>query len=257
MVAARLWLALTRMAPKGAGGCYGSAGARYPLARPLPFYDINFGSQEVSLRSRGPGALVRPLLAATAAGVARQPESPRCRAPGPGGAASSAKVGNCNGFFDPARALLQRHETVISAEVRRIGPALVFKRLWEKEIGCRTAIEQLVAVAGNTQLALCCSARTGLFSHFLPTTCMQLSRWKSHMRNLFPRIAMRVAYGVGQLPRVAWYVGHSLAVRRLADAARQRDGGAARERAHTNAPVPDRRRLYADMAVLLGKTSPT
>jgi hypothetical protein len=25
------------MAPKGAGGCYGSAGARYPLARPLPF----------------------------------------------------------------------------------------------------------------------------------------------------------------------------------------------------------------------------
>jgi hypothetical protein len=57
-----------------------------------------------------------PLLAATAAGVALQPESPRCRAPGPGGAASSARVGNCNGFFDPARALLQRHETVISAE---------------------------------------------------------------------------------------------------------------------------------------------
>jgi hypothetical protein len=42
-------------------------------------------------------------------------------------------VGNCNGFFDPARALLQRHETVISAEVRRIGPALVFERLWEEE----------------------------------------------------------------------------------------------------------------------------
>jgi hypothetical protein len=55
-------------------------------------------------------------------------------------------------FFDPARALLQRHETVISAEVRRIGPALVFERLWEEEIGWRTAIEQLVAVAGNTQL---------------------------------------------------------------------------------------------------------
>ena len=71
------------------------------------------------------------------------------------------------------------------------------------------------------------------------------------MSNLFSRIAMRVAYGVSQLPRVAWYVGHSLAVRRLADAARQRDGGVARERAHTNAPVPDRRRLYADMAVLL------
>src|SRR6202795_658329 len=70
------------------------------------------------------------------------------------------------------------------------------------------------------------------------------------MSNPLSRIAMRVAYGGSQLPRVAWYVGHSLAVRRLADAARRRDGGAARERAHTNAPVPDRRRLYADMAVL-------
>jgi hypothetical protein len=28
------------------------------------------------------------------------------------------------------------------------------------------------------------------------------------MSNLFSRIAMRVAYGVSQLPRVAWYVGH-------------------------------------------------
>jgi hypothetical protein len=44
------------------------------------------------------------------------------------------------------------------------------------------------------------------------------------MSNLFSRIAMRVAYGVGQLPRVAWYVGHSLAVRRLADATRPRTG---------------------------------
>jgi hypothetical protein len=32
---------------------------------------------KVSLRSPGPGALARPLLAATAAGVALQPESPR------------------------------------------------------------------------------------------------------------------------------------------------------------------------------------
>ena len=47
------------MSPKGAGGCYGSAGARYPLARPLRFYNLNFGSQEVSPRSPGPGALVR------------------------------------------------------------------------------------------------------------------------------------------------------------------------------------------------------
>jgi hypothetical protein len=43
-------------------------------------------------------------------------------------------VGNCNGFFDPARALLQRHETPISAEVRRIGCSRI-EGLWEKEIG--------------------------------------------------------------------------------------------------------------------------
>jgi ubiquinone/menaquinone biosynthesis C-methylase UbiE len=71
------------------------------------------------------------------------------------------------------------------------------------------------------------------------------------MRNPLSRIATRVAYGASQLPRVAWYVGHSLAMRRLAEEARRRDGGAARRRAHTNAPVPDRRRLYADMAMLL------
>src|SRR5450631_75907 len=65
------------------------------------------------------------------------------------------------------------------------------------------------------------------------------------------RIAMRVAYGASQLPRVAWYVGHGLAMRRFAKVARRRDGGAPRQRAHTNAAVPDRRRLYADMAVLL------
>ena len=71
------------------------------------------------------------------------------------------------------------------------------------------------------------------------------------MSHLFPRIARRVAYGASQLPRLAWYVGHGLAVHRLAEAARQRDGGASRMRSHTNAPVPDRRRLYADMADLL------
>jgi ubiquinone/menaquinone biosynthesis C-methylase UbiE len=71
------------------------------------------------------------------------------------------------------------------------------------------------------------------------------------MTNPLSRIAMRVAYGASQLPRVAWYVGHGLAMRRLAKSARRRDGEVARQRAHTNAPVPDRRRLYADMAVLL------
>jgi ubiquinone/menaquinone biosynthesis C-methylase UbiE len=71
------------------------------------------------------------------------------------------------------------------------------------------------------------------------------------MSHLFPRIAWRVAYGASQLPRLAWYVGHSLAVHRLAEAARQRDAGGSRMRSRINAPVPDRRRLYADMADLL------
>jgi ubiquinone/menaquinone biosynthesis C-methylase UbiE len=71
------------------------------------------------------------------------------------------------------------------------------------------------------------------------------------MSNPLSRLATRVAYGAIQLPRVAWYVGHSLALRRLSEAARRPDGKKARPRAHTNAPVPDRRRLYADMATLL------
>ena len=71
------------------------------------------------------------------------------------------------------------------------------------------------------------------------------------MSDPISRVATRVAYGASQLPRIAWYVGHSLAVRRLAEAARHRDGKKARPSAHTNSPVPDRRRLYADMAILL------
>jgi len=76
-------------------------------------------------------------------------------------------------------------------------------------------------------------------------------RWEGPMTNPLSRIVLRAAYGASQLPRVAWYVGLGLAMRRLAKAARRQDGEAARQRPHTNAPVPDRRRLYADMAVLL------
>jgi hypothetical protein len=71
------------------------------------------------------------------------------------------------------------------------------------------------------------------------------------MSNPFSRVTTRVAYGASQLPRIAWYVGHSLAVRRLSEAAQRRDGNKARPRAQTNSPVPDRRCLYADMAILL------
>ena len=70
------------------------------------------------------------------------------------------------------------------------------------------------------------------------------------MSNPLSRLATRAAYGASQLPRVAWYLGHSLAVRRLSEAAQRRDGKKARPRPHTNLPVPDRRRLCADMAIL-------
>jgi len=71
------------------------------------------------------------------------------------------------------------------------------------------------------------------------------------MSNQLSRLATRVAYGASQLPRVAWYVGHSLALRRLSEAVRRRDGEkVSPRRTLTNAPLPDRRRLYADMAIL-------
>jgi ubiquinone/menaquinone biosynthesis C-methylase UbiE len=64
------------------------------------------------------------------------------------------------------------------------------------------------------------------------------------------RFATRIAYGARQLPRVAWYLGHDLVMRRLSAAARRRAGGSRRPAARTDAPVPDRSRLYADMATL-------
>jgi ubiquinone/menaquinone biosynthesis C-methylase UbiE len=73
---------------------------------------------------------------------------------------------------------------------------------------------------------------------------------EKRMSNPIFRLATRVAYGAGQLPRVAWYVGHSVAVRRLSDVTLRQDGKKGRPRAHTNAPVPDRLRLYGDMAIL-------
>jgi hypothetical protein len=67
------------------------------------------------------------------------------------------------------------------------------------------------------------------------------------MANPVSRFATRVAYGASQLPRVAWYVGHSVVMRQLSEAARRES---TRPRASTNAPVPDRKRLYADIATL-------
>jgi len=70
------------------------------------------------------------------------------------------------------------------------------------------------------------------------------------MAHPLSRLATRVAYGASQLPRVAWYVGHNAVMRRLSEAARRTGDDSKRPRAHTAAAVPERRRLYADMATL-------
>lgn len=65
------------------------------------------------------------------------------------------------------------------------------------------------------------------------------------------RMVMRMAYGATQLPRLAWYVGHNIALRRLADTARQQEREQLRRRPHTDLPVPERHRIYFDMVALL------
>ena len=69
------------------------------------------------------------------------------------------------------------------------------------------------------------------------------------MNSPLSNLVTRVAYGARQLPRVAWYVGHSLALRRLSEAMRRQEGKAQR-RPRTDLPVPDRNKIYADMAAL-------
>lgn len=63
------------------------------------------------------------------------------------------------------------------------------------------------------------------------------------------RLATRAAYGASQLPRVAWYIGHSLAMNRMAAIVREQEESA-RPRPRTSAPVPNLRRLRQDMAAL-------
>src|SRR6266849_4780367 len=63
-------------------------------------------------------------------------------------------------------------------------------------------------------------------------------------------LATRLAYGLTQIPRIAWYVGHGMIMRQLSKEAHRRAPGRARPRPHTDASVPSRWRLYADMAAL-------
>jgi hypothetical protein len=73
---------------------------------------------------------------------------------------------------------------------------------------------------------------------------------RGSMSTPLSRVITRAAYAATQLPRVAWYVGHGIAMREMSKRARERDG-ATRPRPVTALPVPDRAQLYADMAKLL------
>lgn len=70
------------------------------------------------------------------------------------------------------------------------------------------------------------------------------------MANPVSRFATRVAYGGSQLTRVAWYLGHGVIMRQLSEMARRRPVASTRPPTATGAPVPNRQRLYADMAAL-------
>lgn len=71
------------------------------------------------------------------------------------------------------------------------------------------------------------------------------------MNGLLSRLATRASYGARQLSRVAWYVGHSVAMNRLSAEARRGNAESMRPRPHTDAAVPDSKRLFADMAALI------
>jgi hypothetical protein len=60
------------------------------------------------------------------------------------------------------------------------------------------------------------------------------------MTSPLPSLLSRMSYGARQMPRLTWYVGHSLALRRLSEATRRQEGKKARHQPHTDLPVPDR-----------------
>jgi ubiquinone/menaquinone biosynthesis C-methylase UbiE len=64
------------------------------------------------------------------------------------------------------------------------------------------------------------------------------------------RYATRFAYGASQLPRTAWYMGHSAVMRRLSEWARAQEGEVPATQSASDKSVPDRGRLYGDMAAL-------
>ena len=70
------------------------------------------------------------------------------------------------------------------------------------------------------------------------------------------QIATGLAYGLRQLPRFAWYMGHGVIMRQLSKQAKRRTAVGVRA-ARSGRPVPDEWRLYADMLRCSCATSPT
>ncbi|SFK18272.1 class I SAM-dependent methyltransferase [Methylocapsa palsarum] len=70
------------------------------------------------------------------------------------------------------------------------------------------------------------------------------------MTSSLSRFATRAAYGARQLPRIAWYLGHGIAMSRAAQRQREQDRESARPRPHTDGPTPDRKRFLADLGAL-------
>src|SRR5579883_2905702 len=78
----------------------------------------------------------------------------------------------------------------------------------------------------------------------------RLRKQRASMSTSLTRLTTRAAYGARQLSRMAWYLGHGAALRRLSEKAR-REGESKRPRPHTDRPVPDRKSLFADVVNLL------
>jgi len=84
----------------------------------------------------------------------------------------------------------------------------------------------------------------------MASICKSVESRHAPMSDPFSRIVTWFAYGLTQLPRMGWYLGHGFAMRELSQAARRHAGPSARRTAHTKSPIPSRSRLYADMARL-------
>jgi hypothetical protein len=72
--------------------------------------------------------------------------------------------------------------TAIRADVRRIGPALVFERLWE-ETGCRTGIEQLAGERKHGFALERAVFLTVLHRLFASGSDRAADRWREDYRN--------------------------------------------------------------------------